>query len=142
MTTSAVPDELVARLRSICLALPETYEEPAWTGTRWRVRHKTFAHILTIADGWPPAYASAAHTDGPAHVVMVRSTDDELEALRQLGPPYFPTPWRSDEIGVHLTADTDWTEITELVSDSYRNQAPRGLANTAIQPSPTDDGDR
>src|SRR5687767_1364675 len=38
------PDALVARLRPICLALPDAYEEKAWAGTRWMVRKKTFAH--------------------------------------------------------------------------------------------------
>ena len=33
------PDgEVVARLAVTALALPEAYEEDAWTGVRWRVR--------------------------------------------------------------------------------------------------------
>ncbi|MCW2798958.1 MAG: hypothetical protein JWQ70_430, partial [Aeromicrobium sp.] len=40
-----VPPEILDRLRPICLGLPEAYEEPAWTGTRWRVRTRTFAHV-------------------------------------------------------------------------------------------------
>lgn len=40
------PGDVVARLASIASALPDAYEEDAWTGVRWRVRNKTFAHVL------------------------------------------------------------------------------------------------
>lgn len=145
MTIDAVPYELIARLRLLCLAFPEAYEEPAWTGTRWRVRARTFAHALTITNGWPPAYARAASTDEPAHVVMLRSTGAELDMLRHAGHPFFATPWRSDEIGMNLTTDTDWIEVAELITESYRTRAPRRLASIAIGRSswttPPDDGD-
>ena len=58
-----VPRDLLDALRTRCLALPEAYEEPAWTGTRWCVRGKNFAHAVMIEDGWPPAYVRAAATD-------------------------------------------------------------------------------
>lgn len=114
----------VERVRGICLDLAGAYEEEAWTGTRWRVRGKTFAHVLVIDGGWPPAYARAAATGGPAAVLMFRSAGGELEALRHAGPPFFTTPWRADEIGVRLDATTDWDEIAELVTESHRRMAP------------------
>lgn len=125
-------------MRSICLGLPDAYEETAWVGVRWRVRSRTFAHILTIDAGWPPAYATAAATDGPAHVLMFRSAGPELDALRECGRPFFPTPWRSDEVGVHLTDATDWAEVAELVTDSYCTQAPARLAVRVRRPDDTD----
>jgi hypothetical protein len=64
-THPEVPREIVARLRSICLDLPEASEEPAWVGTRWSVRKNNFAHVLMIDAGWPPAYAKAAGASGP-----------------------------------------------------------------------------
>ena len=48
--------------------LPEAYEEQAWVGTRWRVGTRTFAHVLAVDSGWPPAYARAAGSDGPLTV--------------------------------------------------------------------------
>jgi hypothetical protein len=50
-----VPPETVAKLRSVCIGLPEAYEEEAWVGTRWRIRKRTFAHVLMADSGWPPA---------------------------------------------------------------------------------------
>ena len=44
-----VPPEILDRLRPICPGLPETYEEPAWVGIRWRIRKRTFAHAYE----WP-----------------------------------------------------------------------------------------
>ncbi len=43
--------DVVARVASTALALPDAYEEDAWTGVRWRVRSKTFAHILVAQKG-------------------------------------------------------------------------------------------
>jgi hypothetical protein len=51
----AVPDKVLSRLRSVCLGLPEAHEETAWVGVRWRIRTNTFAHVLVINAGWPPA---------------------------------------------------------------------------------------
>lgn len=32
-----VEDEVDAELRSVCLGLPEAFEEQAWAGTRWQL---------------------------------------------------------------------------------------------------------
>ena len=124
----AVPAEHVAALRSVCLELPEAYEEPAWVGTRWRIRKRTFAHVLVIDSGWPPAYARAAGRDGPASVMTFRSQEPELEALRSMGDPFFAPMWRGDEVGLVLEEASDWDDIAELVTESYRVLAPKHLA--------------
>lgn len=113
------------RLRSIVRDLPEAYEEQAWVGTRWMIRKHNFAHVLNIADGWPPAYAKAAGTDGPATVLTFRSSGAELNALANAGHPFFRPVWFNDIIGVAINTDTDWTEIRELVTESYCALAPK-----------------
>jgi hypothetical protein len=122
-----VPFEIVAELRAVCLGLPEAYEEQAWVGTRWMVRKRTFAHVLTIESGWPPAYARAAASDGPMTVVMFRSSGEELDALRNAGNPFFAPVWRADEVGMVVDVGADWDEVRELVTESYCVQAPRKL---------------
>ena len=126
--------DVVAALRKVCLALPEVREETAWVGTRWRVRARTFAHVLRVEGGWPPAYARAAGHDGPLVVLMFRSTGPELDALRAGGPPFFAPPWRADEVGLVLTDPIDWDEVAELVTESYCCQAPKRLAATVVRP--------
>jgi hypothetical protein len=59
-----VAPEVLRELRSVCLGLPEVYEEPAWAGTRWRIRKRTFAHVVAVEDGAPPAYARASVLTG------------------------------------------------------------------------------
>jgi YjbR len=130
-----VAPEIVASLRSICLDLPDVREEEAWVGTRWRVRTKTFAHVLAIADGWPPAYARAASTDGPATVLTFRSRGPELEALGAVGPPFFRPVWHPEAVGMVLTDEVDWDEIAELLTESYCTLAPPSLVSRVDRPS-------
>src|ERR1044071_8028313 len=98
------------------MALPEAREDDAWTGTAWRIRKKTFAHVLHIADGWPPAYARAGGHDGPLDILTFRSSGPELTALRNPGNPFVAPIWRQDEVGLVLGAKPDWGEIAELLT--------------------------
>ena len=129
--------EILAELRSLCLELPEAYEEPAWVGTRWRIRKRTFAHVCTVDSGWPPAYARAAGTDGPITVMTFRSSVPELDALRAAGHPFFPPPWRADEVGMVLDAGVDWNEVAELLTESYCVLAPKKLVEVVLRPTGT-----
>jgi hypothetical protein len=123
-----VPDEIVAALRALCLALPQVDEQQAWVGTRWIVRKKNFAHVLTIDDGWPPAYARAAGSDGPITVLTFRSSGPELDALGNAGHPYFRPVWFPDIAGMVLDHDVNWDTISALVRHSYCVMAPKKLA--------------
>ena len=132
-TRAEIPAEVLDSIRSVCLALPEVYEEEAWTGTRWRVRKRTFAHVLLIESGWPPAYARAAATDGPVCVLMFRSSGMELAVLRDHDHPYFAPAWRADEVGLLLDSALDRDELAGLLTDSFCVVAPRKLAQ-AVEP--------
>jgi len=123
-----VPDAVLARLRLVCLELPEVVEEAAWTGTRWCIRGKNFAHVLTIRGGWPPAYARAAGTAGPACVLTFRLAREHCAAARFRRPPFFRPPWFANIAGVLLEAHTDWDELDVLLRASYRVLAPKTLA--------------
>ncbi|OZC79695.1 hypothetical protein CH251_02190 [Rhodococcus sp. 06-462-5] len=115
-----------AAVRRLCLALPETYEEQAWVGTRWRVRGRTFAHVLEIVDAAPPAFAAAAGTDGPAHVLIFRSSGIELDALSARAG-FFAPGWGPQIIGMLLDESVDRTELGELITESYCDRAPKKL---------------
>ncbi len=130
-----VSSEIVSRLRTVCLGLPEAYEEPAWVGTRWRVRRRTFAHVVAVDSGWPPAYARAARTNGPANVLTFRSSGPELDALGDAPHPFFRPPWAPNVIGMMIDADTDWTEVAELLTESYCAQAPERLVRLVVRPT-------
>ena len=122
-----VPDEVEARLRAMCLALPDAYEESAWVGTRWMVRKKTFAHVLTIDD-----------VDGARLVLTSRAAGDDLEVLTQVGHPYYLLGWGRDAMGMVLDDATDWDEVREIVTDSFCVMAPKRLVALVDRPDPVE----
>jgi hypothetical protein len=129
-----IPPEVLAALRPVCLSLPETYEEPAWVGLRWCVRKKNFAHVLVIDSGWPPAYARAARSPGPICVLTFRTPDPELYRHRRPGHRFFWPGWFPDLAGVVLGDGVDWTEIAELLTESYCVLAPQKLVALVDRP--------
>ena len=135
-----MPARVLARLRSICLALPGSYEEKAWAGWRWMVRKRNFAHVVAIDGGWPPAYARAAGSDGPLVVVTFRASGLLGDTLRTAGPPFFHAPWGTlwgtKVIGMVIGKGVDWDEVAVLVTESHRLLAPaRPVAPEPSKPS-------
>ena len=129
-----VPPEILASTRAICLALPDADEEEAWTGVRWRVRQRTFAHVLAVERGQDSAHARAASTDAPATLVTFRSAGEELAVLRSAGHPFFYAGWGRDVVGMVLDAATDWDEVAELLTESYCLLAPKKLVALVDRP--------
>lgn len=125
-----IPKETLKRLRAICSRLPEVREESAWTGTRWRIRKKTFAHVLMIANAWPPAYAQAAATEGSVCVLTFRSTLAAFEPAAFTDRPFFRPRWFPDIAGIFLDRQTDWDEIAALLTASYIALAPKKLTQS------------
>lgn len=119
--------DVVADVASTALSLPDAYEEDAWTGVRWRVRKKTFAHVLVAQEGYTSAYRDMTGVTEPTTVLTFRSSGDELLALVHAGPPFYQPPWSPTVVGMVLDGDTDWEEVAELVTESYRFCAPKKL---------------
>lgn len=128
------PNGLDDLVRSVCGGLPDACEEPAWVGVRWRIRSRTFAHLLPIVDGRPAAHARAVGSAGPLLVVTFRVPDEDVELFRSNGLPYFFGGWGRDVVGLVLDDRTDRTELTEHLIDSYRTLAPAKLAALVEDP--------
>ena len=128
------PPQIEDRLRPICLALPDAYEEPAWVGVRWRVRKRTFAHLLGIAEdpGAPRAVEPAATT---TCTITFRAPVDEVEALVAGGYPFRRLGWGRDVVGMAVDENTDWEEVAELMAESYCVLAPRKLVALVERPA-------
>jgi hypothetical protein len=101
--------------------LAECVEEPAWTGVRWRVGKATVAHAFGGEDG--------------LFRITFRAEPDEAEAFHHMGPPYFKASWGTNIAGMILDDDTDWSELAELLTDSYCIQAPARLADLVERPT-------
>ena len=119
-------EDPLARLRALCLALPEAFEQQAWGMPTFRVRNRIFAH-----------FADHHHGDGRVAVWLKAPAGAQellLEAApeRFFAPPYVgPRGW----VGVQLTGEVDWEELADLIADSYRLIAPKRLA-AAIDADP------
>jgi hypothetical protein len=114
------PPEWVERIDAVLTGFPECRRVAAWTGTCWKVGAATVAHVFGGED--------------QLIRLVLRGEPDEVMALQHLGAPYFKAGWGANVIGLVLDDDTDWTEVTELLTDSYCVQAPSRLAAAVERP--------
>ncbi|GAB2619433.1 hypothetical protein Aab01nite_33490 [Paractinoplanes abujensis] len=123
-----VPPDILSRLRPICRALPEAYEEPAWIGLRWRIRQRTVAHVYTADPDRRLCYPRDWVTGEPPVLLTFRVPADDLLGLTGSGFPFFRAGWGHNVAAMVLGDHTDWTEVAELLTDSYCEMAPKFLA--------------
>jgi hypothetical protein len=109
--------KVLARLREICLALPEAEEIETWGHPTFRVRKKIFV-------------GAGADDDGRAQM-SCKAPPGEQQALVAADPARFFVPayvGNRGWVGVRLDGKVDWDEIAELVEESYRLTAPKKLS--------------
>lgn len=123
-----MPPSPLARLRRICLALPQAVEVEAWGTSTFRCG-RIFAMYSRADDtihsgGRPGVWLKAAPGN---QALMVRDDPD-----RFFVPPYVgPSGW----IGVRLDRDPPWNEIALLVEESWRLIAPKKLMKERVAPT-------
>jgi hypothetical protein len=109
--------EAIRRVAELVERLPEAYEQDAWVGVRWRIRAHTIAHVRPL-----PAHAADAVG------VTFRAAVQDADLYAGLGGPWFKPDWSPTVAGLVLTDATDWSEVAELLTDSYCLMAPKKLA--------------
>jgi len=126
-----IPEDIVGRIRALCLALPEvtvrvdgSLTTARSTAYSFDIRRRSFCLLV--------AWEGAAGK--PVPLLVLRADPDEREVLLSIGHPFFASRAGRDRVVVVLTDDTDWEEIRELVTDSYRILAPKKL--TALLGNP------
>ena len=119
-----VPEDIVERIRALCLALPEVAVRVDGSLTRARstawsfdIRRRSFCLLVAGEDS----------TGKPVPVLVLGARPEERAALLSLGHPFRASRTGRDRVVVVLAGDTDWTEIRELVTESYRTLAPKKL---------------
>ncbi|HEX2220877.1 MAG TPA: MmcQ/YjbR family DNA-binding protein [Gemmatimonadales bacterium] len=115
-----MPPSPLTRLRKLCLTLPEAHEVEAWGEPTFRVRNKLFAMYAAPdnhhGSGRPAVWCKAA----PGNQALMVHAEPE----RYFVPPYVgPSGW----VGVWLDRNPEWSEVKDLMEDSYRLVAPRKL---------------
>ena len=109
-----------ARLRKICLALPDATEKIAWGEPTWRVGGKLFAQMDT-------------HHHGADHIAVwlpmplgAQEALVEADAEQFFVPPYVGhRGW----VGVRIDRKPDWGVVAGLVEEAYRQIAPPRIAD-------------
>jgi hypothetical protein len=113
----------LARLRKICLALPEVIERPSHGAPTFFVRGKRpFVMVLNDhhGDGRFAIWCAAA----PGMQAMLVDADPE----RFFVPPYVGhRGW----LGFRLDRELDWDELAGIVEDAYAEIAPAKLVEAA-----------
>jgi hypothetical protein len=119
-----VPEDIVERVHRLCLALPEVTVRVDYSRTSSRstaqsfdIRRRSFCLLVGVEDPGGELVP----------LLVLRAGPEDRQALLSTGHPFFPPRGGGNRIGVLLTDDTDWEEIRELVTDSYRVLAPKKL---------------
>lgn len=120
-----VPEEIVERIRTLCLALPEVTLRVDKSLTRTRstawsfdIRRRSFCLLVAWVDS----------TGETVPRLVLRVDPDERAVLLASGHPFSASRAGRDRVVVALTDGTDWEQIRELVIESYRILAPKKLS--------------
>ena len=118
-------DERRARLREICHALPEVSSDED-QHIRFHVRGRTFAYYLEDhhGDGRLALHCKAPRGEQAA---LVASDPERFHVPAYLGQKGWIGYWL--DVGA-----VDWSEVRELVLESYRLIAPRSLGALVDRP--------
>src|SRR5690349_10556991 len=112
-----------ARIRALCMALPEATELPfgGHTAPSFRIRDKLFVSI---------------YEDRSA--IILKAGPGVQQALVSAEPERFFVPayvGNKGWVGVRMDTRADWDEIAELIEDSYRIIAPKRLSALLDEPN-------
>jgi YjbR len=119
-----IPQDIEERVRTLCLALPEVTVRVDES----RINARSTAHSFDIRRrSFCLLVATEDPSGNPLARLVLRADPDDREALSSVGHPYFAARGGRDRIGILLTDDTDWKEVCELVTESYRVLAPKKL---------------
>lgn len=110
----------MARIRKVCLGLPEAYEEETWGVATFRVQKKIFAMVAS---------------DHQSATASLKAAREDQAAMLSQGDPFFYPPYVGSKgwIGIDLRSEAlDWEEVVEVVRESYRLVAPKRLTSGSL----------
>jgi len=123
MTGHAEREQVLAQLREICLALPETSEQASHGAPTFFIREKrSFLMVLTNHHGDGRFAIWCAAPEGMQRMLV------DADAERFFVPPYVGhRGW----LGLRLDREIHWDELTGIVEDAYAEVAPANLVEAA-----------
>jgi hypothetical protein len=123
MTGPGEREKVLAKLREICLALPETSERPSHGAPTFFIREKrSFLMVLTNHHGDGRFAIWCAAPEGMQKMLV------DADGKRFFVPPYVGhRGW----LGVRLDRGIHWDELAGIVEDAYAEVAPAKLVDAA-----------
>ena len=118
------PHELV---REIALSLPETNERPSHGMPTFFIRDKT-TFVNCVDDH---------HGDGILGIWCAAAPGVQEELVEQEPDRFFRPPYVGHRgwLGVRLDVDVDDDELAQIVTDAYRQVAPKTLVRLLDEPA-------
>ncbi len=107
----------LARLRTLCLALPDSHEVEAWSAPTFRRKNRLFA-MFASAD---------SHHGGGRPAVWIKSKQENQQLLIEMHPKrYFKPPYvgPSGWVGVWLDGRVAWKELEDLLEEGHALAVP------------------
>jgi hypothetical protein len=122
-------ERVLARLRKLCLALPETSERLSHGAPTFFVREKrSFVMVLTDHHGDGRFAIWCAAGEGVQRMLV------EADPERFFVPPYVGhRGWLGYHLDRDLGSDTYWNELAGIVEDAYAEVAPAKLVEAAAR---------
>jgi hypothetical protein len=123
MTGPAEREQMLAKLRKLCLTLPETSERLSHGAPTFFIQEKrSFLMVLTDHHGDGRFAIWCAAPEGMQEMLV------EADAERFFVPPYVGhRGW----LGVRLDRGVHWDELAGIVEDAYAEVAPAKLVEAA-----------
>ena len=114
---------VLERLRSVCLALPETTERLSHGAPSFFVRDKK-CFLMLLDDH---------HGDGRFAIWCAAPAGDQQLLVDADGERFFVPPYVGHRgwLGVRLDRGLDWDELTGIVEDAFCTVAPKRLLESA-----------
>lgn len=111
-------DDLAARVRGICMRLPEVTERISHGAPTWFIK-KSFATL----------WADGHHDNDFPHLWCAAPQGAQQELIAANPDAYFRPPYVGGRgwIGIRLDRGLGWDEIAELCQDAYVTVAPPRL---------------
>jgi hypothetical protein len=116
-------ERTLAKLRALCLALPETSERLSHGAPTFFVRGKR-AFLMVLTDH---------HGDGRFAIWCASASGIQEMLVDADGEKFFVPPYVGHRgwLGVRLDIGPDWDELAGIVEDAYTEVAPAKLVDAA-----------
>jgi len=111
--------DAIARIRAICLALPETSERLSHGAPSFFVRERR-CFLMVLDDH---------HGDGRFAILCAAPPGDQRLLVEADPEKFFVPPYVGHRgwLGVRLDRGVDWDELAGIVEDAFATVAPRSL---------------